>query len=326
MPSEPSRPARFLPLTQPTQAYCASWAALAMLSVIDYLGAAYFGLTFTGPQATMYVCAGILTVSLLFYGMFGRVSRVGEMTRYLALWIASVPVANVFTYLLASLRFPVIDRELERFDRMLGFDWLIWYDYVNAHSAVKFVLHAAYASMILQVIFSILYFSHRDESHRNHRLWCTAMLALIITTIVSGIFPALGSYAYYGVVDAQHGFHLDDLRALLAGTLGSTSLDRIKGIITLPSYHAVCAVLLTYIYRQQVLMLLWAAPLNVLMLVATLSEGGHYLADLWAGAAVAVLCILIVERSASWSPRRAATLVTTARPERAVAWLRRALD
>ncbi len=91
---------------------------------------------------------------------------------------------------------------------------------------------------------------------------------------------------------------IHDLHALRDGTLTSVSLNDIKGIVTLPSYHTVLAILLTYVYRNQRRMLAVRLPINLLMLVAIPSEGGHYLADMLAGSAVAALSIWTVERIA----------------------------
>src|SRR5258706_11540378 len=108
----------------------------------------------------------------------------------------------------------------------------------------------------------------------------------------------MGTFEYYGVADAEHGGHLQDLHGLRDGTLTTVALYDIKGIITLPSYHTVLAILLTYVYRNQPRMLSVVLPLNLLMLVAIPSVGGHYLADILAGGAVAALSIWIVERTA----------------------------
>ena len=290
--------ARRFQITRTTQVYFLGWTALAMLSIVNYCWARYCGLTFTDLEHNIVAFAVLIPMSLVFYGIFGRDSRVGEMIRYLALWITYLPVSCVFTYLLAGLRFPLIDSELDSFDKALGFDWLSWFNFVNAHSGVRFLLVAAYASMYLQIIFSIVYFSHRQEGYRSNELWWTAIISLVITTIVSGILPATGAFEYYGVVDAQRGTHLHDLHALRDGTVTRFSLDHITGIITLPSYHAVLAIALTYMYRNQRRMLSVVLPLNLLMLVAIPSQGGHYLADMLAGGVVAALSIWIVERTA----------------------------
>jgi PAP2 superfamily len=290
--------ARRVHITRTSQVYYLGWAALAILSLINYSLGGYAGLTFTNPDYSIVAVTVLISISLLFYGIFGRNSRVGEMIRYLALWLAIFPVGRAFTYVMASLNFPLIDRELDQFDKALGFDWLNWFHFVNAHSDVKVVLVAAYISVALQIHFSIIYFSHREEGNRSNELCWAAIIALFITAIVSGILPAMGTFEYYGVADAQHGGHLHDLHALRDGTLTSVSLNDIKGIVTLPSYHTVLAILLTYAYRSQPRMLAVVLPLNLLMLVAIPSEGGHYLADMLAGGAVAALSIWIVERTA----------------------------
>jgi hypothetical protein len=271
--------ARIFRLDRNTEVYCLGWIALAMLSMTVYLGAKYFGLTFTDSESTVVAVGALLLISLLFYGIFGRNSRVGEMVRYLALWIAIFPVGRAFTYLSASLGHPLIDGELEGFDKSLGFDWLNWFRFVNAHSAAKFVLASVYARAGLQIVFCIVYFAHRGEADRNNELLLAATLSLILTGIASGIFPAVGAFEHYEVADSRHGVHLHDLHALRDGTMASVSLGHIEGIVTMPSYHAVLAILLTYVYRYQRRILLVVLPLNLLVLVSTLSEGGHYLAD-----------------------------------------------
>lgn len=289
--------ARTIRISRTTKIYLLSWAAIALLSIVTFILAGYRGFTFAAPEASFIAVAVLILISLLFFSVFGRQSWIAPMIGFLALWLATRPVGFTFTYLLASLRLPLIDNTLERFDKALRFDWLIWYHYVNAHAGIKFILFAAYISMSLQILFSIIYFSHRRENHRNNEMWWTCAIALVITTIVSGILPAVGTFEYYGVVDTLHGVHLHDLHALRDGTLANFSADHMKGIITLPSYHTVVTILLIYIYRDQGRMLAIMLPLNVVQLVAIPSEGGHYLADIVAGGVVAVLAIWIVQHA-----------------------------
>lgn len=289
--------ARSFQINRTTRVYLMGWIALAVLALVGYCGSQYSGLTFTDHATNIIAIAVLVSASLLFYSLFGRTSRVGAMLRYLALWIANIPVASVFTYVFASFSFPAIDDALDRLDKALGFDWLVWYNFVNTHSSIQFVLAFAYVSVSTQIILSFIYFSHREEPGRCNELWWTSTIALVITTVISGILPAMGTYEYYGVIDTEHGRHLHDLHGLRDGTLTSFSMEKIKGIITLPSYHTVLAILLTYIYRNQRRILYLALPLNLLMLISIPSQGGHYLADMFAGAAVAGLSIYIFARS-----------------------------
>jgi hypothetical protein len=284
-------------MARATEIYCLGWTILAILLAAVCLGAQHCGLAFTDSQPTVIAVGVLLSVSLIFYGIFGRASRVGEMVRYLALWIAIFPVGRAFTYVSASLGYPLIDARLEGFDKAFGFDWLTWFNYVNAHSVFRLVLASAYARIGMLIILSIIYFSHRGESHRNNELLFAAIFSLILTGVISGILPAAGAFEHYGVADAQHGVHLHDLHAIRDGTMQSIAMEHIQGIVTLPSYHTVLAILLTYIYRKQRRILSLVLPFNLIVLLATLSEGGHHLADLLAGGVVAAFSLWIIERT-----------------------------
>jgi hypothetical protein len=277
-----------------TRIYCASWAVIGLLSIAIYVAATHQGLAFTDPD---YGIVAALASTLLISEIFGRNRRIGEMLRYLILWLATFPLGNCLCYLMASLRLPLIDSALDKFDKALGFDWLAWFRFVNAYPAFEFALFTIYSTVAMQIVFSIIYFSRRQESHRCNELWWTAVISASITAVASGVFPAIGTFEYYGVADAQHGVHLHDLHGLRDNTLTSFSLLNLQGIVTLPSYHTVLTILLTYIYRSHRRMLLFVVPVNALQLLSIPSEGGHYIADMLAGGAVAAFAIWVVHRA-----------------------------
>ncbi len=76
----------------------------------------------------------------------------------------------------------------------------------------------------------------------------------------------------------------------------SIPLDDISGIIAFPSYHAACAVLLTYFLRGIPVLFPAAVVFNLLMVLATPIIGGHYATDVLAGLAVAAVTIYGIER------------------------------
>ena len=81
------------------------------------------------------------------------------------------------------------------------------------------------------------------------------------------------------------------------------------GIVTFPSFHAASAVL----YAWALWPVRWMRPIVVLafgaMLAATPINGGHYLIDIIAGTAIAVLAIVAARRAgrviAKWQVRGA---------------------
>lgn len=83
--------------------------------------------------------------------------------------------------------------------------------------------------------------------------------------------------------------------------MAALRLDDLYGLITFPSFHVAAAVLIAYAARGTPLAFL-ALVLNLVMAVSALSEGGHYLVDVLAGAAVAGLAIGVVR----WFDRRRA--------------------
>jgi membrane-associated phospholipid phosphatase len=64
--------------------------------------------------------------------------------------------------------------------------------------------------------------------------------------------------------------------------------------VTFPSYHAVLAIITSFAVRG-VRHVSWpVALLNVAVVVSTIPEGGHYLVDVVAGAAIAMVSILLI--------------------------------
>jgi membrane-associated phospholipid phosphatase len=130
---------------------------------------------------------------------------------------------------------------------------------------------------------------------------------LIATTLVSILVPAIGTYGAVGLVPSDYpnfepqGYYdtLRDLPLIRDGSLRVLDLMHLGGIVTFPSFHAGAAV----IYVWALWPIRWARWIglssNSVMLVATPIGGGHFLADVIAGAGVAVMSILVANRISS---------------------------
>ena len=86
---------------------------------------------------------------------------------------------------------------------------------------------------------------------------------------------------------------LRDLLALRAGGPWHFELSAMQGIVTMPSYHTVMAVLFTYAFRRTGLVGYGIATLNLVMLLSIPPIGGHYLVDMLAGGALALGAIAV---------------------------------
>ncbi len=264
------------------------WALILLLGAIDWYWADRKGWAFYGWLDPVTALTFLLSIGL-FYGLSGRDHRLADAGHYGALWIAFSVVGSVFTYLTATLGMPLRDAELSRLDAAFGFDWFAWSTFVAAHRPLRFVLEIAYGTFLPQIIGSILYFAHTRRGDRNGELLCAGMVSLIITAVIAGFVPALAPY-FPGPPDAC----TVALIGLREGAVARFVLGDLQGIIAIPSFHTIVALLLIYAHRPLARSFYPVLLLNVLMVISTPSQGHHYLVDIIAGIMVAVLSIATV--------------------------------
>ncbi len=204
------------------------------------------------------------------------------------------------TYVAAAMNMPMQDSNLLAADRALGFDWAAYVRFVDAHAMLAGWLNSGYA-MIRWPIFAIPVILAAVRRYRRIEEFTLAFgAALVATTIISALIPAIGVYQEIGLDPAtlKHinvNAYLDQLRDLPLtrdGLLRHLDLMGLGGIVTFPSFHAASAVL----YAWALWPLRWWRPIivliNGLMLAATPIDGGHYFVDLIAGIAIAIAAII----------------------------------
>jgi len=221
-------------------------------------------------------------------------------------------VMTPLTYVVAAANMPMQDANLLAIDRALGFDWAGYVTYVDSHPALAAWLNYGY-TMIRWPIFAIpVVLAAKHRYHRIEEFTFAFGLALVATTIVSGLVPAIGVFQQIGLDPASIKHlnvqpYLDQLRDLppaRAGVLRHLDLLGLGGIVTFPSFHAASAAL----YAWALWPVKWLRPVTVLafsaMLAATPINGGHYLIDMIAGLAVAVMAIVAAHTIGQMVARR----------------------
>lgn len=259
------------------------------------------------------VANGVLLCAWIFYGISKRSGRLSEMGYYGALWISFSAIGAMLTYLAAYMPGPLYDAQFTELDGAIGFSWLTWYELTRANVAVDTLLRLAYHSLIVQILGSIVIFAHTERAGRNQELFWTAVIALLITSALSKLFPAAGTF-YHFKIDLERAIHLPHLLNLLAGTQAEFSFNDMQGIVTFPSYHAALAIIFIYVHRGHRILLPAMAVLNVLVLLSTPSFGGHYLADIIGGCLVALVSITLL-RFTMMAPTRARAAALRTRQE-----------
>ena len=208
--------------------------------------------------------------------------------------IASFAVCGVLSYLAFTTNRPLVDRELAALDALCGFDWPRTVAWVQAHPALDRLLGVAYLAIIPELlIIVVLLGALRPE--RIRALIATSIIALLLVIAVSAVAPAADAYYYWRLSHPEliDEIPIGDHFALRAGVLHEIDLRRLQGLVTFPSYHVVLALLFIWAVRG----IKWLLPLslafNAIVVVSTLSAGGHYMIDAPGGLVVTLIAIAL---------------------------------
>jgi len=259
------------------------WTAVTLLSVIDLLLCHRLGLRFH-DSSRLALAGGVTAGIALFYQISRRSTRLARAAHWTLLWLIFVNAGTVLIYIAATRGGRPYDTTLAAIDAALGFDWTAWCNFLAPHRNLRFVLWLSYLSLFPQILISIFWFSCRDLDYYNYELLLNNIVSLLITSAIFLLFPAIGHREPGRELEVQV------LLALRGGGPLSFDLSQLQGLISFPSYHTVLAALLTYAHRRSRL-LVPIALVNGVMLFSIPSYGGHYLIDIIAGAAVALLAI-----------------------------------
>jgi membrane-associated phospholipid phosphatase len=259
------------------------WCLIATVGGIDYCLLAAQGIGVTEIRLPLVAVITLCVASRLYRR---RSPPIACLTTAVAQITAFSHVGALLTYAaMAATPAPLADALFNRADAAIGFNWLEWYQTIEAAPLVHFTLALAYASVPVQGVGLILYFSFKDE-RRVQEFLMAAIFAVLLITPIMMLLPAIGAWTQHGIglVEPWRA----DILLLRSHTL--TTIRQTQGIISFPSFHVILAVLLIYMARGCALF--WPTVfVNVLMIVAVPTEGAHYGVDVLGGFAAAFVII-----------------------------------
>ncbi|AWN38949.1 hypothetical protein DK427_10575 [Methylobacterium radiodurans] len=273
------------------------WLATLGLIIVDavWLAAADIRLDSAAPLALAALVIALLGAAACLGPIKSEPSLRAMALASAALIAFTVPAA-ILHYAAATLGLPLIDGALARVERTLGFDWPVYVALLAAHPDLNWWLSLAYHTSGPQIAVVVIVLA---ATRRLGRLWAFVRLfcaTLLCVIAVSALLPAAGAFAHYapatvppaGIETVGALWHLDALERLRAGTFDRLALGDLRGLVTFPSFHVCLAILTAWALGPVRVVGPLALLLNAAVIIATLGSGGHYLADLAGGAAVAL--------------------------------------
>ncbi|MFM0557311.1 phosphatase PAP2 family protein [Paraburkholderia sediminicola] len=198
-----------------------------------------------------------------------------------------------FSYLVVSTNAPLVDDKLAAFDRMLGFDWPAMFEWVQHRNSLNTIFGFAYSGVTVQIAVVTVYLAFTKRFEQLAEFNLILVITSVVTIGLSGFFPAEGPFKYYAAVTQTDASMLSDFEPTRQGVLRTLDFVTAQGLVSMPSFHAIMALLLIYGLRGTRIWILMLM-LNVLVLLSTPTRGGHYLVDLIAGALTFAIVVIAV--------------------------------
>jgi len=278
------------------------WLLVAVLFAVDITWMIAAGFTLeASPFLAILLFAALVSGVSYYYTVHRPNPQFSTLLNCTVYLIAFTNALALLSYFSASLNLTFLDAQFAAIDKAMGFDWIEMLRWTNEHPTIGWTLTFAYMSSIPQllIVVLILSFTMRLEEVKDY----TALFAITGTIVIvtAAILPAEGAYVYYAPdpslfsnLNPDAGlWHHVQLQALRDGTMRHIDVSVIEGLVTFPSFHTALAIITTWAVRDVKYVFPVAAVLNALVIWSTLSEGGHHLIDVFAGAFIAVASIAV---------------------------------
>lgn len=267
-------------------------AALLTAGALLAVNAAFF--RYTGISYFPRECWWLAFVALDF-AVFGhwvreRSPRASFVAVNLAFYALTAAVMGVLTTGIQYSPFPRIDHALARWDAAIGWDTVAVLRWVAERPSLRSFLVLCYNSTELQLALAPLIAALAQDRLRLRSYLYAVVYSSFFGSLVYYFFPSSGPA---GVFDSEHFLQVQRLTHLKYEQVHSfqpvTTL--LGGLIAFPSFHVAWSVLATYAALPNRKAFAFLAVLNAVVIASTVLLGWHYLVDLPAGIALAVVCL-----------------------------------
>lgn len=273
-----------------------AWSVIGILLLVDLVWLSQTAISVAPLSLATPLVVGVgAAVLAVYYRVRRQEARLADALDLVGQLTAFMVLGALFSYLVVTPGLPMRDAALDAVDRALGLDWLGYMRWLDGHAWFARILSVTYASFMPQILLLLIILPFMGQGQAARVTVFAMILAGVVTIAISGLLPALSTFAHYRVDLADYPhlkpaaafIHLPDLLAAHSGQPLHLDLMKAHGIITFPSYHAALG-LLALLGAWSNRWLRWPFFLvNTLMIIATPIDGGHYFSDVLGGLAIA---------------------------------------
>lgn len=257
----------------------------------------------TRAYMLLLVAIVVLVIGSVVYNRVRIDREISALFAAAAFLIAFPAAACLFSYLATAIAGPRIDNALASVDHAMGFSWLDAMALAARHPFVTGVLRLSYNSIIPQTVFLTVALGWVRKSSQIYGMCIAMVVGTVLTISIWTAIPSFGAFSVFhlqtlvatrlGIADDST--YANQLALMLKHGPGFISPTDLRGVIACPSYHTVQALMMTW-YARKLPYIRWiAVVLNASILPATIVHGGHHLIDVFAGAAVGAISIVLAD-------------------------------
>jgi membrane-associated phospholipid phosphatase len=207
------------------------------------------------------------------------------------------PALRLLNHLTMSTALPLADARLAAWDALIGFDWLGYVLWVDRYPLVLQVMEATYTGLTFYSLITFLVLLVAFGASQARDFVLIFFVTGVVVSVMGLFFPAMGAIVFYApdpaqfqtITSALGTYHLHAIDQLRTNAAHVLSLDNLPGLVTFPSFHTAMGVIGIYCCRARLPFFLLSLAVNGTMIASTPVLGSHYVVDVFAGAAVALL-------------------------------------
>lgn len=274
--------------------WLAAWlaSALVLAASLFVVNAVFF--QYTGISYFPRECWWLGFVALDF-AVFGHIVRhrspyASFVAGSLAFYALIAAVMGVLTTGIQYTPFPRIDHTLASWDAVLGWDTVKVIRWVAERPKFRSFLNLCYNSTELQLVIAPFFAAYAHDKRRLRVLLYGTVYSSMLGSLIYYFFPSSGPAGIFNSEDFFAVQRLTHLKYVQVHNFQPVT-TLLGGLIAFPSFHVAWSVLATYAALPYKKIFWGLVVLNSIVIASTVLLGWHYLVDVPAGIALALVCL-----------------------------------